>query len=63
MNPNWPDYAQDAYMERIAIMREGNNIPDSEPTPPEILRVAREQAQREIALVESPDRNVLLLNL
>ena len=43
--PHWSDYATDAYNERIAIQREANNIPDSEPTPPEIEAEARRQAE------------------
>jgi hypothetical protein len=46
--PHWPDYAMDAYNEREAIMREANRVPHDAPTPPEIIAVATEQAEKEI---------------
>jgi hypothetical protein len=47
---HWPDFARDAFNERIALMREANNIPDKEPTPDFVASVALLQAQAEIEL-------------
>jgi hypothetical protein len=41
---DWPEAAQEAYLERVCIMREGNRIRDEEPTPPEIDEIARREA-------------------
>lgn len=59
---SWPDYAQDAYRERIAIMREANNIPDKAPTPPEIIQIAQAQAESEIALFKAFKDRISLHN-
>lgn len=49
----WPNFAQDAYLERVFIMREGQNIPDGEQTPMGIRNCATEAAEREIELVRN----------
>lgn len=41
----WPQAAQDTFWDRIAIMREGNNIPDDQPTPEFIRQTAIEEAK------------------
>lgn len=40
----WPQFAKDAYDEREAIALEGSNWPPNEPTPPEIIRMATDDA-------------------
>lgn len=47
----WPYFVQDAYDERLCIMREGNNIPLDEPTPLAIRMAAIQAAEAEIELV------------
>jgi hypothetical protein len=49
--PYWPDFMRDTYNERIAIMREANNIPPDAPTPPFIRGEAIRAAEREMELV------------
>lgn len=44
----WPDHAVYIFLERIAIMREGNNISDEKQTPLAIIRIATECAEKEI---------------
>lgn len=48
----WPEIAQETYWHRLAIMREGNNIPDSEPTPLAIRMLCIAAAEREIELLK-----------
>lgn len=46
----WSQDQKDIYLERIAIMREANNIPDASPTPREIIIVATNQALNRIVI-------------
>lgn len=46
----WPQDQKDIYLERIAIMREANNIPDTKPTPREIIITATNQALNRILI-------------
>jgi len=47
----WPEAAQDIFTERLAIMREGNNIPDNQPTPLPIRMECIKAAEREIEMM------------
>jgi hypothetical protein len=40
----WHESSRDLYAERVAIMREGQNIPDNQPTPHQIVGTAMQQA-------------------
>lgn len=57
----WPDFAQSRFDERVAIMRDGNNVADKAPTPQEIIEVARAEAESEIALMDHARKGRLLL--
>lgn len=46
--PHWTDYAHDIFDERVAIMRDGNNVPTDAPTPAEIVKTATGQVELEI---------------
>jgi hypothetical protein len=44
----WPDFAQCRWRERVAILRETNNVPDNQPLPWQALQIATQQAEAEI---------------
>lgn len=56
----WPESARAKYDERIGIMREGNNIPDSQTTPNEIIGVAIQQAEEEVRLIAEKSQRILI---
>jgi hypothetical protein len=48
----WPEYAKCIYSERVAFLREGNNLPDNQPMPWPMHKVAIDAAEREIEAVK-----------
>jgi hypothetical protein len=46
--PYWPEFGQCRWRERVAILRETNNIPDNQPLSWQMLQCATDQAEREI---------------
>jgi hypothetical protein len=51
----WPEYAKCRYRERMAILREGNNIPDNQPLPYVLHLIAIQQAENEIRIAIEDD--------
>lgn len=41
---NWPEQARDRFNERVALLREQNNIQDTQRTPLPYLRIAQKEA-------------------
>lgn len=46
----WPDWVKDRFIERVAIMREGNRIPETDETPMEIYLIAADAAEEDLKL-------------
>lgn len=44
----FPEWIQDRMVERIAIMREANRVPDNAPTPQKIINVALQEAYQNL---------------
>jgi hypothetical protein len=53
--PLWPVFAQCRFNERMAILREGNNIPDNKPLPYIMVQCAINDAENEIRIAIEDD--------
>jgi hypothetical protein len=49
--PFWSPDAQDRFLERLAIVREANNIPDNQPAPSVLRQIAVDAAEEAIQAV------------
>jgi hypothetical protein len=47
----WPEHARSTYDERMAIVREANNIPDNQPAPWVLRQIAVDAAEEAIQAV------------